>query len=122
MKHEEGGSSDTCEYPCLLRVSDGKGSKFSTKVEPDELFKFYSSYGSLLKASMTTLRKRDKKREKIRAEVATKRREKMTEPVIVDGNKRGKGRRQHQRKIKALRKQQESQKGFQEREQKRVVT
>jgi len=91
-------------------------------VEPDELFKFYSNYGSLLKASMTTHRKRDKKREKINAEVTTKRREKMIEPIVVDGNKRGKGRRHRQRKVKALRKQQESQKQFQEREQRRVET
>lgn len=65
---------------------------------------------------MTTLRKRDKKREKLRSEEAAKRKKAMTEPIVLDGPKRGKGRRQHQRKIKALLKQQESQRKHQERE------
>ena len=65
------------------------------------------------------LRKRDKKREKTRAEEAAKRRHKMTEPIVLDGQKRGKGRRLRQRKIKALLKQQASQKKFQEREEAR---
>jgi len=30
MKHED-GSSDSREYPCLVRVTDGKSYKFSTK-------------------------------------------------------------------------------------------
>jgi signal recognition particle subunit SRP14 len=97
-------------------VTDGKKNKFSTKVAPGELLKFQAHYGSLLKASMTTLRKRDKKREKIRSEGAAKRRKSMTEPIVLDGSKRGKGRRKHQRKLKALLKQQESQKKHQERE------
>jgi signal recognition particle subunit SRP14 len=45
----------------------------------------------------------------------------MTEAVILDGHKRGKGRRQRQRKIKALLKQQASQKKFQEREEARKL-
>jgi len=118
MKHEE-GTSDTREYPCLVRVTDGKSTRFSTRVEPGELLKFQAHYGNLLKASMTTLRKRDKKREKLRAEEASKRKKEMTEPIVLDGHKRGKGRRQQQRKIKALLKQQESQKRHQEREEER---
>ena len=74
---------------------------------------------ALLKASMTTLRKRDKRREKLRAEEAAKRKKKMTEPIVLDGAKRGKGRKQRQRKIKALIKQEGSQKKFQEREEER---
>jgi signal recognition particle subunit SRP14 len=70
---------------------------------------------------MSTLRKRDKKREKARTEEATKRRHKMTQAVVTDGHKRGKGRRQRQRKIRALLKQQVSQKKFQEREEARKV-
>jgi len=90
------------------------------KVGSEELLRFQSHYGSLLKASMTmTLRKRDKKREKLRAEEATKRRQKMTEPVDLGGNKRGKGRRQRQRKIKALLKQQASQAKHEQREEAR---
>jgi signal recognition particle subunit SRP14 len=32
MKQEDDGSEDTREYPCLLRVTDGKNTKFSTTV------------------------------------------------------------------------------------------
>lgn len=132
MKHEGEGLLDSGEYACLIRASDGKGTKFSTKVnrrslicdlhltscqqvEPDRLLEFHAHYGSLLKASMTTLRKRDKKREKSRSEEAAKRKQRMTEPIVLDGKKRGKGRRKRQRKIKALLKQQESQKKHKER-------
>jgi len=45
----------------------------------------------------------------------------MTEPVVVDGPKRGAGRRKRQRQIKAAIKQAESQKKFKEREEKRKV-
>jgi len=40
----------------------------------------------------------------------------MTEPIILDGLKRGKGGRTYQRKVKALLKHKESQKKFRERE------
>jgi len=63
---------------------------------------------------MTTLRKRDKKREKSRSEEAAKRKHRMTEPIILDGQKRGKGRRKRQRQIRALLKQQTSQKRHKE--------
>jgi len=122
MKHEEGGSSDTREYSCLLRVTDGEASRFSTKVESTELSAFFAGYGSLLKSSMTTLRKRDKKREKARTEEAAKRRQKMSEPIVLDEHKRGKGRRRRQRQIKALIKQQAAQKRFQERDEARKQT
>lgn len=141
MKIEE-GASDTREYPCLVRATDGKSAKFSTRVslvlsvifpsfqsqfsfkyslqvDSKQLLKFQAVYGSLLKASMTTLRKRDKKRDKQRLEQATKRKKQMTEPIVLDGSKRGSGRRQRQRKLKALIKQQESQKKFREREEDR---
>ena len=68
---------------------------------------------------MTTLCKRDKKQEKLSSEEAAKRKKKMTEPIILDGPKRGKGRRTHQRKVKALLKQQEPQKKYREREEAR---
>lgn len=68
---------------------------------------------------MVSLRKRDKKREKLRADQAAKRKKRMTEPIVLDGNKRGKGRRQRQRKVKALIKQEESQAKFREREEAR---
>ncbi|KAG5724389.1 Signal recognition particle 14 kDa protein [Termitomyces sp. T112] len=81
---DAGTSEESREYPCLLRLTDGGKNKFSTKVEPGQLEKFHAAYGSLLKASMTTLRKRDKKREKIRSEEAAARKKKMTELVVVD--------------------------------------
>jgi len=130
-------SPDSNEYQCLVRVTDGKKNRFSTRVcvmiisssgsyysiliqvGSGELLKFQAHYGSLLKASMTTLRKRDKKQERLRSEEAAKRKKKMTEPVILDGPKRGKGRRTHQRKVKALLKQEESQKKYREREEAR---
>ena len=84
-----------------------------------DLPKFYSAYGSLLKASMGTLRKRDKKREKLRSEQAALRKKKMTDPVALDGPKRGAGRRKRQRQLKAVAKQQQSQKKFKEREEAR---
>ncbi|KAF8626440.1 hypothetical protein AX15_004874 [Amanita polypyramis BW_CC] len=119
MEHQD-GTEDTREYSCLMRVTAGKSVKFSTKVAPGDLDKFYSTYGSLLKSSMsTTLRKRDKKREKSRAEQAARRKKRMTEPVVVEGPKRGKGRRKRQRLVKAALKQQESQRMFKEREEKR---
>ncbi|KAJ6541671.1 signal recognition particle, SRP9/SRP14 subunit [Mycena capillaripes] len=110
------GSDDDREYPCLVRVTDGGAAKFSTRVNSSELEKFHHAYGTLLKASMATLRKRDKKREKQRAEQAARRKKKMTEPVVVDGPKRGNGRRKRQRQLKAEAKQQESQKKAKQRE------
>jgi signal recognition particle subunit SRP14 len=58
---------------------------------------------------MTTLRKRDKKREKQRAEEAARRKRRMTETIAIEGPKRGNGRRKRQRRIKAAVKQRESQ-------------
>ncbi|RDB24408.1 Signal recognition particle protein [Hypsizygus marmoreus] len=110
------GSDDAREYPCLLRVTDSGKAKFSTKVEFGDLLRFHAAYGTLLKASMATLRKRDKKREKLHAEQAARRKKRMTAPVVLDGAKRGKGRRTRQRQVKAVIKQQESQQKAKERE------
>ena len=88
---------------------------FIVQVGSSQLLKFQAHYGYLLKASMTTLRKRDKKQEKLRSEEAAKRKKKMTEPILLDGPKRGKGRRTHQCKVRALLKQEESQKKYRER-------
>jgi len=108
MKPSE-SMNDTSEYVILLRMTDGKEIKFSTKIEPGQLDKFHTAYGSLLKTSMTSLRKRDKKREKQRAEEAARRKRRMTEPIVIEGPKRGNGRRKRQRRIKAAVKQRESQ-------------
>ncbi|KAJ7729100.1 signal recognition particle, SRP9/SRP14 subunit [Mycena maculata] len=109
-------ADDTREYPCLVRVTDGGDAKFSTHVNSGELQKFHAAYGALLKASMGTLRKRDKKREKQRVEQAARRKKKMTDPVVVDGPKRGNGRKKRQRQLKAEAKQLESQRKAKERE------
>ncbi|KAJ7589637.1 signal recognition particle 14kD protein-domain-containing protein [Mycena floridula] len=94
------------EYKCLLRATDGKEVKLSTEVTSAELPKFNAAYGALLKASMTTLRKRDKKREKMRAEqiVKKKKRAEMAQQAVIEGAKRGAGRAARQRKVKAVEK------------------
>ena len=92
------------------------------QVDANELTNFYLAYAALLKSSLSlTLRKRDKKKEKTKQDQILKRKKRMTEPVIVDGPKRGAGRRKRQRQIKAAIKQAEAQKKFKEREEKRKV-
>jgi signal recognition particle subunit SRP14 len=65
---------------------------------------------------MSTLRKRDKKREKQRSEQASARKKRMVNPVLIEGPKRGSGRKKRQRKIKAALKQEESRRKYVERE------
>ena len=50
---------------------------------------------------MSTLRKRDKKRERLRAEGLTKKKKRLTEEVVVSGPKRGAGRKKRKRLISA---------------------
>jgi len=50
---------------------------------------------------MSTLRKRDKKREKLRAEALAKKKKRLIEEVIVSGPKRGAGRKKRKRLITA---------------------
>ncbi|KAI0931658.1 hypothetical protein AcW2_000498 [Taiwanofungus camphoratus] len=107
---------ETKEYSCLVRVTNGKEAKFSTRVEPGQLEKFHATYGALLKSSMTSLRKRDKKREKQRAEEMARRKRRLTEEIAIEGPKRGNGRRKRQRRMKAALKQEESRKRVQEKE------
>jgi len=78
------------------------------QIHPDELEKYNTAYGALLKASMFALRKRDRKREKARAELQAQKRKKLAEEIKVDGPKRGNGRKKRQRLAKALQKQQET--------------
>ncbi|KAL9716719.1 hypothetical protein Ac2012v2_001172 [Leucoagaricus gongylophorus] len=120
MKNEELDGSDRNEYQCLIRATNGKNINFSTRVDNNELTQFYSAYANLLKSSVSlTLRKRDKKKEKMKQDQILKRKKRMTEPVVVDGPKRGAGRRKRQRQIKAAIKQADAQKKFKEREEKR---
>jgi signal recognition particle subunit SRP14 len=119
-----GVADDTREYPCIIRATDGKDVSFSTHVRTilinssqfqswtfssqitsGQLDTFLNAYGALLKSSMSTLRKRDKRREKVRAEKLAARKQRLAEPVSIEGSKRGKGRRKRQRRVKAALKQ-----------------
>ncbi|THU92258.1 signal recognition particle, SRP9/SRP14 subunit [Dendrothele bispora CBS 962.96] len=118
MKPAENVEDDK-EYQCLVRVSYRGKEKFSTRVHPSDLHTFHATYGALLKSSMTTLRKRDKKREKQRAEAAAAHKKKLSETVQIDGPKRGKGRRKRQRQIKAAIKRDEALKAVEQRQKER---
>lgn len=54
------------------------------------------------------LRKRDKKREKLRAERAAARRKKLAQDIVIEGPKRGNGRSKRQRRVKAAKKLEEA--------------
>ncbi|WWC73830.1 uncharacterized protein I206_107802 [Kwoniella pini CBS 10737] len=103
MDDEE--NEDGPEYEVLIRCTQGDN-KFSAKIPASSLSTFHATYGSLLKSSFAPLmRKRDKKKEKLRAEKLTKkRREVYVDLEVGQAGKRGKGRRQRQRKIKAQKK------------------
>ncbi|KAN0127908.1 Signal recognition particle, SRP9/SRP14 subunit [Lactarius tabidus] len=109
-------TDDNREYPCLVRVTDGKETQFSTHITSGELDKFLSAYGALLKSSMSTLRKRDKKREKLRNEKITARKQRLAEPIVIEGPKRGNGRKKRQRRIKAAIKQEAARQRIQEKQ------
>ncbi|KAG8933440.1 hypothetical protein FRC02_011818 [Tulasnella sp. 418] len=109
------------EYPCLLRATDGK-THISTQIFSKDLLKFHAAYGTLLKSSMSHLRKRDKKREKQKAERIALRKKKLEQDIIIDGPKRGNGRKKRQRKIKAAIKQQEARKAAVKRDEERAKT
>ncbi|OCH95711.1 signal recognition particle SRP9/SRP14 subunit [Obba rivulosa] len=111
---------ETKEYSCLIRATNGKDVKLSTKVDPGQLEAFHTRYGALLKGSMATLRKRDKKREKQRAEEQARRKRRLTEAIQIEGPKRGSGRRKRQRHMKAALRQEETRKRVQEREEQKA--
>ena len=59
------------------------------------MFEFHTKYGSLLKASLAPkMRKRDKKKEKSRAEAAAMKKREVYADVAIAGKKRGAGHRQ----------------------------
>ncbi|KAG8941044.1 hypothetical protein FRC04_004823 [Tulasnella sp. 424] len=111
--------NDEVEYKCLLRATDGHA-KFETLISSAELGKFHAVYAALLKASMTTLRKRDKKKEKQKAEQAALWKKKLVEDIIIEGAKRGNGRRKRVRRIKAAIRQDEERKAAAKREEQRL--
>lgn len=126
------------EYPCLVRVTNGKDVNFSTRVrtpltaylppfsrqraqiDSTQLNQFHATYGTLLKSSMSSeLRKRDKKREKQRADETIRRKRRLAEDIVVEGPKRGNGRRKRQRLLKRAIRQEETRKRVHEREEAR---
>ncbi|KAG8836397.1 hypothetical protein FRC17_003307 [Serendipita sp. 399] len=107
------------EFTCLLRATDGKTATISTHVQPDALLRFHTHYGTLLKSIMTqSLRKRDKKKEKIRLEAAALKKKKMLEGIAIVGAKRGNGRRKRTRLEKAKQRMEEVKKRMEQREKK----
>jgi hypothetical protein len=65
------------------------------KIPPSSLHTFQTHYSNLLKSSLAPhMRKRDKKREKARAEQGAKRRKEVYTDVEITGAKRGKGHKQ----------------------------
>lgn len=104
------------------RVTLQLPSLIMNQVMPNDLNKFHAAYGALLKNSMPKLRKRDKKKEKERADRIALRKKRILDPVIVEGPKRGNGRRKRQRRIAAVRKQEASRQKFVEREQSKSRT
>ncbi|KAF8902241.1 hypothetical protein CPB84DRAFT_1746735 [Gymnopilus junonius] len=78
MKHEDEDATDTREYPCLLRVTDGKSTKFSTLVRVDECRNSTPTMATSQNCDDNDPTQTRKKREKVRAEEAAKRKQKMT--------------------------------------------
>ncbi|KAH9953367.1 signal recognition particle SRP9/SRP14 subunit [Russula dissimulans] len=109
-------ADDTREYPCIIRATDGKETNISTHITSGQLDKFLGAYSALLKSSMSTLRKRDKKREKLRAEKQAARKQRLAEPILIEGPKRGSGRKKRQRRVKAASKQEAARQRIQEKQ------
>jgi len=84
------------------------------QITSGQLDKFLNAYGTLLKSSMSTLRKRDKKREKVRAEKVAARKQRLAEPIAIEGPKRGSGRKKRQRRIESAIKQEAARQRVQE--------
>ncbi|KAH9615494.1 hypothetical protein KSS87_020947 [Heliosperma pusillum] len=59
------------DYRCLIRATDGKKT-ISTSVGPKEHQRFQSSYATILKAHMTSLKKRERKDKRKAAELDKK--------------------------------------------------
>lgn len=65
---------------------------------------------------MSSMRKRDKKREKQKAEDTARRKRQLTEDIAITGAKRGNGRKKRQRQIKRALELEQARKRVQERE------
>jgi signal recognition particle subunit SRP14 len=63
-KSARGKEKGRGEYFCLVRATDGKRRKISTVVPKTSLAQFKDSFGTILRAKMDGLKKRERKREK----------------------------------------------------------
>ncbi|KAH8927247.1 signal recognition particle, SRP9/SRP14 subunit [Atractiella rhizophila] len=96
VEMEKGDGDGEKRYSTLIRAADGDKIKFSTLVQPTELTTFHSSLSSILKSSMSSLRKKPKDKSK-----------KAAGPgggaglAKVIGPRRGKGREKRRRLIRA---------------------
>jgi len=61
-KSRKGKDKNQGEYKCLVRATDGRHKKISTIVPLKDLEKFKDSFGTILKAKMDGLKKRERKR------------------------------------------------------------
>lgn len=61
-KSRKGKQKNQGEYKCLVRATDGNNKKISTIVPIKELDKFKDSFGTILRAKMDGLKKRERKR------------------------------------------------------------
>ncbi|EIM20733.1 hypothetical protein E3Q22_03366 [Wallemia mellicola] len=93
------------QYDVLLRASAQVGDKqhkTATRIASTQLDSFIGQYNSLLHQSLQAkMRKRDRKREKRKADIAAIRKRKLETPTDIPKTKRGAGRRKFQRKVKA---------------------
>lgn len=86
----------------LAEVAGGR-STLTTQIPSSRLFEFHTKYGSLLKASLAPhMRKRDKKKEKARAEAAANKKREVYVDVAITGKKRGAGHRQRVSRVTTL--------------------
>lgn len=69
---------------------------------------------------MNSMRKRDKKRERLKADRLAAKKKMIQEPIEVRGVKRGNGRRKRQRLISAIKKQEDAIRKQEEKEQLRT--
>ncbi|KAL5569782.1 hypothetical protein UlMin_026357 [Ulmus minor] len=67
VRNKQKTAGQAIEYRCLIRATDGK-KKIATSVGAKDHSRFQASYATILKAHMTTLKKRERKDKKKSAE------------------------------------------------------
>ncbi|TIA88137.1 hypothetical protein E3P99_02767 [Wallemia hederae] len=97
--------ANDAQYDVLLRATAQVGEKqhkTATRIPVASLEAVLAHYNTLLHQSMQAkMRKRDRKREKRKADIAAARKRALETPVVIPHTKRGSGRRKFQRKVKA---------------------